>query len=43
MEQVAFAVVAAVEGLRIEPLEALHAAVEVGPGRADEEVEMVPH
>ena len=43
MEQVALAVVAAVERLSVEALEALHAAVEIGAGSADEQVEVVPH
>ena len=43
MEQVALAVVAAVERLSVEALEALHAAVEIGAGGADEQVEVVPH
>jgi hypothetical protein len=43
MEQVPFAVVAAIEGLGVEALQTLHPAVEVGLGCAHEKVEVVAH
>ena len=43
MEQVALAVVAAIEGLGVKALEALHAAVEVRAWCAHEQMEVVPH
>jgi len=43
VEEMALALVAAVEAPGVEPLEPLHAPVEVGLRRLDEQVEVVPH
>jgi len=43
VEEMALALVAAVEVSGVEPLEPLHAPVEVGLRRLDEQVEVVPH
>jgi hypothetical protein len=43
MEEVTGSTVPPVERLGIDPLQSLHAAVEVGVGRREHEVEVVPH